>query len=109
MKAVLTGGVTKASKLFHDFDWIYHRLLPANCEIQNGKILRTRTGDKFKYDLFITVKIPDTPVIQPDRLKGTIGINIGFRQSGNTILVASIMSDDASAAPLDFKASSSMF
>ena len=39
LKAVLTGGRTKASKIFHDFDWIYHRPLSPDCQIQNGKIL----------------------------------------------------------------------
>ena len=51
INAVLTGGATKASKVFHQFDWIYHRPLPPDCQIQNGKTLRTRSGDKFKYDL----------------------------------------------------------
>jgi len=31
VKAVLTGGATKANKVFHDFDWIYHRPLPPDC------------------------------------------------------------------------------
>lgn len=108
LKAVLTGGATKASKVFHDFDWIYHRPLPSNCQIQNGKILRTRTGDKFKYDLVLTVKVLDASVIQPSKLKGTIGIDIGFRRSGDTVLVATIMSDDASATPLEVAAPSQM-
>ena len=108
LKAVLTGGRTKASKIFHDFDWIYHRPLPPDCQIQNGRILRTRTGDKFKYDLVLTVKVPDASVIQPDKLNGTIGIDIGFRRSGDTVMVATIMSDDASAPPLEVTAPSQM-
>ena len=49
--AVLTVGATKSSKVYHQFDCIHHRALPSDCQIQNGKTLRTRSGDKFKYDL----------------------------------------------------------
>jgi IS605 OrfB family transposase len=104
ISAVLTGGATKASKVSHDFDLIYHRPLPPDCQIQNGKILRTRVGDKFKYDLVLTIKVPDTEVIKPSALKGTIGIDIGFRSVGDTVLVATIMHDDPSLPPLEVKA-----
>lgn len=106
IKAVLTVGATKASKVFHEFDWIYHRPLPPDCQIQNGKILRTRTGDKFKYDLVLTIKVPDSEVIAPSNLNGTIGVDIGFRRSGNTVLVATVMTDDPSKPPLEVKAPS---
>ena len=43
VNAVLTGGATETSKVFHQLDWIYHRTLPPDCQIQNGKILRTRS------------------------------------------------------------------
>ena len=108
INAVLTGGVTKASKVFQEFDWIYHRPLPQDCQIQNGKILRTRSGDKFKYDLVLTVKVPDTIPINPHKLKGTIGIDIGFRRAADTVLIATVMSNDASKPPLEVKAPSEM-
>ena len=104
INAVLTGGATKASKVFHQFDWIYHRPLPPDCQIQNGKILRTRSGDKFKYDLVLTVKVSDVATIKPHKLKGTIGIDIGFRKVANTVLIATVMSDDATKPPLEVKA-----
>jgi len=104
VKAVLTGGAKKANKVFHDFDWIYHRPLPPDCQIQNGKILRTRVGDKFKYDLVLTINVPVSEVIPPSKLNGTIGIDIGFRRSGDTVLVATIMTDDAAQPPLEVKA-----
>jgi IS605 OrfB family transposase len=106
VSAVLTGGATKASKVFHEFDWIYHRPLPPDCQIQNGKILRTRTGDKFKYDLVLTIKVPDSEVIPPSNLNGTIGVDIGFRRLGDTVLVATVMTDDPSQPPLEVKAPS---
>ena len=94
INAVLTGGATKASKVFQEFDWIYHRPLPSDAQIQNGKILRTRVGDKFKYDLVLTVKLPDVEMVQPATLSGTIGIDVGFRKSGDTLLIGTVMSSD---------------
>ena len=108
INAVLTGGASKASKIFHEFDCIYHRPLPPNCQIQNGKILRTRAGDKFKYDLVLTVRIDDPKPFDPRKLKGTIGIDVGFRKSGNTVLVATVLSDEVGAKPLEIKAPSKM-
>ena len=86
IKAVLTGGASKASKVFQEFDWIYHRPVPSEAQIQNGKILRTRAGDKFRYDLVLTVKLPETDVLDASKLSGAIGIDVGFRRQGNTIL-----------------------
>ena len=108
VKAVLTGGATKASKVFQEFDWIYHRPLPPDAQIQNGKIIRTRVGDKFKYDLVLTIKVPDTELIKADKLNGTIGIDVGFRKSGDTILIGTVMSEDASQKAQEIKAPSKM-
>lgn len=96
INAVLTGNKTKASKVFQEFDWIYHRPLPADAQIQNGKILRTRVGDKFRYDLVLTLKLPDVEMVQPAKLSGTIGIDVGFRKVGNTLLIGTVMSSDRS-------------
>ena len=96
INAVLTGGKTKASRVFQEFDWIYHRPLPANAQIQNGKILRTRVGDKIRYDLVLTLKLPDVEMVQPTKLSGTIGIDVGFRKVGNTLLIGTVMSSDRS-------------
>jgi IS605 OrfB family transposase len=108
INAVLAGGSNQASRIFHEFDCVYHRPLPPECKIQNGKILRTRTGDKFKYDLVLTVKIDDPKHIDPRKLKGTIGIDIGFRKSGDTVLVATVLSDEVEAEQLEIKAPSKM-
>ena len=98
INAVLTGGATKASKVFQEFDWIYHRPLPPEAQIQNGKILRTRAGDKFRYDLVLTVKLPETDVLDASELSGAIGIDVGFRRQGNTILIGTLMSDASNTA-----------
>lgn len=100
IKAVLSGGKTKASKVSQEFDWIYHRPLPPEGQIQNGKILRTRVGDKFKYDLVLTVKLPDVEMIKPAALNGTIGIDVGFRKVGNSLLIGTVMSSDSAQKAL---------
>ena len=69
INSVLTGGPSKASKVFHQFDWIYHRPLPPDCQIQNGKTLRARSSDRFKYHLVPTVKVPDVATIKPHKLR----------------------------------------
>ena len=98
INAVLTGGATKASKVHQEFDWIFHRPLPPEAQIQNGKILRTRAGDKFRYDLVLTVKLPETDVLDASKLSGAIGIDVGFRRQGNTILIGTLMSDASNTA-----------
>jgi IS605 OrfB family transposase len=82
--------------------------LPPDAQIQNGKILRTRVGDKFRYDLVLTIKVPDTELIKADKLNGTIGIDVGFRKSGDTILIGTVMSEDASQKAQEIKAPSKM-
>ena len=94
VSCVMTGGRTKAEQVAHEFDWIYHRSLPANAQIQNGKIIRTRTGDKFKYDLVLTIKVPSNKTIPPRDLKGVIGIDIGFRKLNGKLLIGTIKSDN---------------
>ena len=78
LRAKLAGGRTAASRTYQEFDLILHRPLPDGAQIQNGKILRTRTGDKFRYDLVLTVKLPR----QGNRSvphDNALGIDINFR------------------------------
>lgn len=89
LRAKLSGGVIKASKLFHEFDLIYHRPIPDNGQIQNGKILRTRSGDKFRYDLVLTVKFPK-PENRVFACDNALGVDIGFREDKGKLLVATI-------------------
>ena len=86
LQAKLAGGATKLSKIFQLFDVIYHRPIPDEAIIQNGKILRTRTGDKFRYDLVLTVKLP-LPQKPQAPLAQAIGVDIGFRQSEQDKLI----------------------
>ena len=93
MCCVLTAGRTKAQRIAHEFDWIYHRPLPPDAQIQNGKILRTRTGDKFRYELVLTIKVPEPKTLNPSDLKGVIGIDIGFRKLNGNLLIGTVKSD----------------
>ena len=93
MRATLAGGVTKASKVMHEFDLIYHRPIPEGGQIQNGKIIRTRKGDRFTHHLVLTVKQPKRPMIDVPK-ESAIGIDIGFRSSEKSIQVAALIQLD---------------
>ena len=98
LKAKLAGGARKDSKIFHEFDLIFHRSIPENGVIKDGKILRTRVGDKFRYDLVLTVELPEAEQrIMPT--DNAIVIDIGWRQhktDKNLLQVLSIASLDGS-------------
>lgn len=82
MRATLAGGVKKASRTVHEFDLIYHRDIPEGGQIQNGKIIRSRIGDRFTYHLVLTVKFPKQPLNDVPN-DSAIGIDIGFRLDGS--------------------------
>ena len=82
--------------------------LPPDCHIQNVKIPRTRAGDKFIHDLVLTIKEPDVEPIDATKLNGTIGIDVGFRKSGNTILIGTMVSDDSSERRVEIKVPNQM-
>ena len=95
LRATLAGGATKVSKIMQEFDLIYHQPIPQGSQIQNGKIMRTRVGDRFKYHVVLTVKQPrPEPVIVPKNI--ALGVDIGFRRVKDSIQVASITSSDTS-------------
>ena len=79
LRAKLAGSAKKISKIYHIFDVILHCPIPEGAQIQNAKILRTRTGDKFRYDLALTVKFPKKQ-LKKVPLDNAIGIDIGFRE-----------------------------
>lgn len=98
VSCAMTAGRTKAQRIAHEFDWIYHRPMPPDAQIQNGKILRTRTGDKFRYDLVLTIKVPEPKTLNPSDLKGVIGIDIGFRKLNGNLLIGTVKSDNPTEA-----------
>jgi transposase len=99
LRVKVAGGQTKASKRYANFDLILHRPLPKDAQIQNAKLNRVRTGDKFDYRVSFTVKeeMPQAPQLQA----GAIGVDIGFRQTTSSLLrAAAIAFVDAKAQPL---------
>ena len=103
LRATLVGGATKASKVPQEFDLIYHRPIPEGSQIQNGKIMRTRVGDKFKYHVVLAVKQPKTkPLSVPKNT--AIGIDIGFRRTKDSVQVATITFSDGKKPPLEILA-----
>lgn len=93
LRATLAGGRNKATKVFQEFDLIYHRPIPEGSQIQNGKIMRTRAGDKFRYHVVLTVKQPKTtPLLVSENV--AIGLDIGFRRTNDSIQIATIASSD---------------
>ena len=99
LRVKVAGGKTKASKRYAEFDLILHRPLPKSAQIQNAKLNRVRTGDKFDYRVSFTVKeeMPQAPQLKA----GAIGVVIGFRQTSSGLLRAAALAFvDAQAQPL---------
>jgi len=99
LRVKVAGGRTNASKRYAEFDLILHRPLPKCAQIQNAKLNRVRTGDKFDYRVSFTVKdeMPQAPQLQV----GAIGVDIGFRQTSSGLLRAAALAFvDAQAQPL---------
>ena len=59
LRAKLAGGNRNESKVYGYFDLILHRPIPENAIIQNAKLVRKRTGDKFKHTVSFTLTLPD--------------------------------------------------
>ena len=92
LRIKVAGGATVSGKTYMHFDLILHRPLPKNAQVQNGKVVRKRVGDKFSYTVSLTLRIPENGIARLK--KKAIGIDIGFRQSGKTIRAAAIASSD---------------
>ena len=90
IRAKLVGGSTKDSRIFHEFDLIYHRPVPDGAQIQNAKILRERIGDRFTYHIALTVRQDVKPQIDVP-LDRAIGIDLNFRRESAVIQVASVL------------------
>jgi transposase len=86
---VTLAGSNKAKKIRHEFDVIYHRPIPEDGMIKNGKIIRQRTGDRFTYHLVLTVKRQLQPAVELSD-DHAIGVDLGFRRIRNSIRVAVI-------------------
>ena len=89
LRVKVAGGARKAGKVYARFDLAMHRPLPEGAQINNAKLLRRRTGDRFKYSVAVSVRVP--AAAPAAGAKGALGIDIGFRkQSDGAIRVAAI-------------------
>jgi IS605 OrfB family transposase len=107
IRATLAGGRTNSSKVIQQFDLIYHRPIPDGAKVQSGKINRSRTGDKFRYDLVLTIKLPKTVPLSVPKDEA-IGIDIGFRRTATSVQVATIISSNFNSRPEEIVAPEKM-
>lgn len=79
LRATLAGGQLKKEKIYQEFDMVFHRPFPEGAQIQNAKLLRTRIGDRFRYDIVFAVRLRVEPAMT-SQYDNAIGIDVGFRQ-----------------------------
>lgn len=99
LRAKLAGGAKMDSKVYGHFDLILHRPIPKDAQIQNAKLVRRRTGDKFSHTVSFTLRLPDA---KPVKIGGTVlGVDIGFRQmeKRNSYRIATLATNDDSRTP----------
>lgn len=78
LRAKVAGGAKASSRSYALFDLILHRPIPDSAQIQNAKLVRSRTGDRFSYTVSFTVRTAQKAdaILEPV----AIGVDIGFRQ-----------------------------
>lgn len=77
LRVKVAGGRSASSKVYAYFDVILHRPVPEGAQVQHGMLLRRRTGDRFRYLINLTLRLP---AVQPQPLApASLGIDIGFR------------------------------
>ncbi len=99
LRIKVAGGNKKDSKRYALFDLILHRPIPPGAQIQNAKLTRVRTGDKFGYRVSFTIRedMPAAPALHA----GAWGVDIGFRQLlGGGLRAAALARVDAAGRPM---------
>lgn len=90
LRIKVAGGAREDSKVYADFDLIMHRPIPDGAQINNAKLMRNRVGDKFKYTVNFSVRVPEAP-LGPKKPADAVGVDIGFRRLlGGVIRAATI-------------------
>tara|TARA_Y100001970_G_C14229965_1_gene857980 strand:- start:1070 stop:2824 length:1755 start_codon:yes stop_codon:yes gene_type:complete len=70
-------GANRKTPAIAVFDVVYHRPLPEKTVITSAKLMRNRVGDRFKFTVNFTVRVPEAEPVEHHN--GAIGIDIGFR------------------------------
>ncbi len=96
LRAKVAGGARKASKVYAEFHLHLHRPIPEGAQINNAKLLRRRVGDRFRYTVNFSVRVPAvTPPEDPSAR--ALGVDIGFKKMRDQELrVATIAAESAS-------------
>ena len=89
LKAKVAGGHAKASKIYAEFDVVLHRPIPKGAQINNAKLMRRRIGDRFKYTVNFSVRVP--AAAKSKAPKHAIGVDIGFRRLLNGAIRAAMI------------------
>lgn len=93
LRVKVAGGQKESSRSYAHFDLILHRPVPKDAQIQNGKLVRKRVGDKFSFTVNLTVREPGNGNIPLS--EKAVGVDIGFRMTEKgTIRAAAIASSD---------------
>ena len=100
LRIKVAGGQKESSREYAHFDLILHRPVPEEAQVQNGKLVRTRVGDKFSHTVNLTVREPDVSGVKLS--KKAIGIDIGFRKAGKEKIRAAAMASSDPKDPVEY-------
>ena len=96
LRAKLAGGAKADSKVYAFFDIVMHRSIPKGAQINNAKLMRNRVGDRFKYTVNFSVRVPAAEERKADA--GVIGVDIGFRSLPDGTLRAAMVHNSADSS-----------
>ena len=99
LRARVAGGRTMASRVYAEFDIVVHRPIPQGAQINNAKLVRRRVGDRFRYTVNFSVRVPVS-----DPLRSTvraIGVDIGFRGLPNGTMRAATIASTGAQIPAE--------
>lgn len=100
LRVKVAGGAKAADKVYADFDLVLHRPIPDGAQINNAKLMRRRVGDRFKYTVNFSVRVPDvSSVASPD--DDAIGIDIGFRRLSDGSIRAGYVASISGTLPAE--------
>lgn len=85
----VAGGARKASKVYAEFDLHLHRPIPEDAQINNAKLLRRRAGDRFRYLVSFSVRVPAAAPAGSSP-PHAIGVDIGFKAQHGEHRVATV-------------------
>ena len=95
----VAGGAKSDSKVYANFDLVMHRPIPEGAQINNAKLMRKRVGDKFKYTINFSVRVPEANPVAASL--AAIGVDIGFRRMRDGTIRAATVGGTARDFPFE--------